>query len=226
MSVSSGQAPDGPAGPSPPTHGKRRISFFGREEPQQQSKSSLVAFYLSPKPKDRKKPFLTLQGITQAFAVYPERPELINKSTLMKIEGKLGRDDAAMNMKNREGWVLVMPELEPGVPQANETIRWLIGTTISLLLTSPAHDWSLIALHDSFSLYGRPHAYSWDPHDLASMMFAYPAGASRDVSHLFNRSYLLTSKYCSCPVTLHGTRNRRGHGSPGGSYFCNQNAPQ
>lgn len=142
MSVSSGQAPDGPAGPSPPTHGKRRISFFGRDDhqSQQQSKSSLVAFFLSPKPKDRKKPFLTLQAITQAFAVYPERPELINKSTLMKIEGKLGRDDAAMNMKNREGWVLVMPELEPGVPQANETIRWLIGTNISLLVRVPAHD--------------------------------------------------------------------------------------
>ena len=83
-----------------------------------------------PKPKDRKKPFLTLKEVTQAFAVYPERPELINKSTLMKIEGKIGNEGAAMNMKGREGWVLVMPELEPGVPQANETIRWLIGTNI------------------------------------------------------------------------------------------------
>ncbi|KAF8263900.1 hypothetical protein EI94DRAFT_1703672 [Lactarius quietus] len=118
--------------------------------------------YLPFLPKDRKKPFLTLQGVTQAFAVYPERPELINKSTLMKIEGKIGRDDAAMNMRGREGWVLVMPELEAGVPQANETIRWLI------------------AFHDSFSLYGRPHAYTWDPRDKASMMFAYPAGPSRD----------------------------------------------
>jgi CCR4-NOT transcriptional complex subunit CAF120 len=196
MSVSSGQAPDSQP---QPTHGKRRISFFGRDDhqPQQQSKSSVVAFYLSPKPKDRKKAFLTLQGVTQAFAVYPERPELINKSTLMKIEGKIGREDAAMNMRGREGWVLVMPELEPGVPQANETIRWLIGTIMSPSVRVPAHDWHLIAFHDSFSLYGRPQAYSWDPHDLASMMFAYPAGASRDVSPLFNRSYLLTSKFCS-----------------------------
>ncbi len=137
MNLSSGQSSDSSA--SPPLSGsahdsqrKKRISFFGREEnqPQLNSDRPVVTFYLSPKPKDRKKPFLTLKEVTQAFAVYPERPELINKSTLMKIEGKIGNEGAAMNMKGREGWVLVMPELEPGVPQANETIRWLIGTNI------------------------------------------------------------------------------------------------
>ena len=38
------------------------------------------------------------------------------------------------------------------------------------------------AFHDAFSLYGRPRAYSWDPRDEASMMFAYPVGPARDVS--------------------------------------------
>ncbi|KAI9461676.1 hypothetical protein BJY52DRAFT_1203440 [Lactarius psammicola] len=171
MTITAGQSPEGSAGPPRPgsphePQRKRRISsLFGREENQSQPLSNrpVVAFYLSPKPKDRKKPFLTFQDVTQAFAVYPERPELINKSTLMKIEGKIGHEDAAMNMRGREGWVLVMPELEAGVPQANETIRWLI------------------AFHDSFSLYGRPRVYSWDPRDPASMMFAYPAGPSRDL---------------------------------------------
>ena len=140
MVVSSGRLPDSPAGPPRPSspQRKRRISsLFGREEnqSQQRSKPPVVSFYLSQKPKDRKKAFLTLQDVTQAFAVYPERPELINKSTLMKIEGKIGRDDAAMNMRGREGWVLVMPELEVGVPQANETIRWLIGTQSRLFLS-------------------------------------------------------------------------------------------
>lgn len=170
MTVSAGQSPDGPPRPGSPYEPqllrKRRISsLFGREEnqPQQVSNRPILAFFLSPKPKDKKKPFLTLQDVTQAFAVYPERPELINKSTLMKIEGKIGHEDSAMNMRGREGWVLVMPELEPGVPQVNETIRWLI------------------AFHDSFSLYGRPRAYSWDPRDPSSMMFAYPTGPSRDL---------------------------------------------
>lgn len=187
MTVTSGHQPESPVGPpraGSPQRKKRISSIFGREEnqPQPTSKRPLVAFFLSPKPKDRKKPFLTLGDVTQAFAVYPERPELINKSTLMKIEGKIGKDNAAMNMRDREGWVLVMPELEPGVPQANETIRWLIGTVMSLSVRVPAHDWHRTAFHDSFSLYGRPKAYSWDPRDVSSMMFAYPAGPSRDVS--------------------------------------------
>jgi len=38
------------------------------------------------------------------------------------------------------------------------------------------------AIHDAFSLYGRPRAYSWDPRDEASMMYAYPVGPARDVS--------------------------------------------
>src|SRR5229473_2062627 len=38
------------------------------------------------------------------------------------------------------------------------------------------------AFHDVFSLYGRPRAYSWDPRDDASMMYAYPVGPARDVS--------------------------------------------
>lgn len=193
MAISSGSSPESSAGPpraGSPQRKRRISSLFGREENQSQAplKRAVVAFYLSQKPKDRKKAFLTLQDVTQAFAVYPERPELINKSTLMKIEGKIGNEDAAMNMRGREGWVLVMPELEAGVPQANETIRWLIGTIISLSVRVPAHDWHLAAFHDSFSLYGRPRAYSWDPRDLASMMFAYPAGPSRDVSLCFDYS--------------------------------------
>jgi CCR4-NOT transcriptional complex subunit CAF120 len=118
---------------------KRRIStLFGREEVRSPSISGVpvVAFYISPRPKDKKKPFLTLQVATQAFAVYPERPELITKSTLMKIEGTIGNEDAALGMRGREGWVLVMPELEAGVPQTTETIRWLIGKVIS---HAPSH---------------------------------------------------------------------------------------
>jgi len=128
----SGGPPQSGTPPDPPQH-KRRISFFGRDNNQSQPLSTepLIAFYLSPKPKDRKRPFLIQRDVTQAFAVYPERPELINKSTLMKIEGTIGDEEVAMTMRKPEGWILIMPELETGVPQANETIRWLIGTVVS-----------------------------------------------------------------------------------------------
>jgi CCR4-NOT transcriptional complex subunit CAF120 len=139
----SGGPPQAGAPPDPPPQHKRRISFFGRDNNQTQPPPSepLIAFYLSPKPKDRKRPFLTLRDVTQAFAVYPERPELINKSTLMKIEGTIGDEEVAMTMCKREGWILIMPELETGVPQANETIRWLIGTVVLYSIAISTHLW-------------------------------------------------------------------------------------
>jgi CCR4-NOT transcriptional complex subunit CAF120 len=198
MAVISATPQDAPGGPprpgSPPEpQHKRRISslFGGRDNSQSQPPSStpLAAFYLSPKPKDRKKPFLTLRNITQAFAVYPERPELINKSTLMKIEGSIGDEEVALSMRKREGWVLVMPELEAGVPQANETIRWLIGATVPYSFRNCCSCSITAAFHDAFSLYGRPRAYSWDPREQVSMMFAYPFGPARDVSFRFLSLY-------------------------------------
>jgi hypothetical protein len=67
------------------------------------------------------------------------------------------------------------------------------------------------AIHDAFSLYGRPRAYSWDPRDEASMMYAYPVGPTRDVSFPTQCSSHLLNCY---PVTFLRTRNGREHGSP------------
>ena len=138
----SGEPPQ-PGTPADPPQHKRRISFFGRNNNQTQPPSAepLITFYISPKPKDRKQPFLILRDVTQAFAVYPERPELINMSTLMKFEGTIGDEEVAMAMRKREGWILVMPELETGVPQANETILWLIGTVVSYSIAISTHVW-------------------------------------------------------------------------------------
>ena len=87
----------------------------------------LISMFTSPKLKDRKKALLTVHGVTQAFGVYPERPELINRSTLLKVEGTFGEDDMAATFKMREGWVLIMPELENNVGQAAEMLKWVVG---------------------------------------------------------------------------------------------------
>jgi hypothetical protein len=39
-----------------------------------------------------------------------------------------------------------------------------------------------VGIHDAFELYGRPKAYTWDPRDSLSLMFAYPIGQHKDVS--------------------------------------------
>jgi len=140
--------------------------------------------YTSAKPKDRKKAVLTMTQVTQAFAVYPERPELISRSTLIKVEGLIGDEHTAGGMRGREGWMLILPEIDSGSNPTIEMLRWIIGQSIHfpqalcgiqlLALLSTA-------LHDAFEMYGRPQAYTWDARDSLSMMFAYPVGPTRDV---------------------------------------------
>lgn len=106
---------------------KRMSSLFSREQIEDLPPRPVLSLYASSKPKDKKKALLTLKDVTQAFAVYPERPELINRSTLMKLEGLLGDEETAGGMRGREGWLLVMPELEAGNTQASEMLKWLVG---------------------------------------------------------------------------------------------------
>ncbi|EJF64913.1 hypothetical protein DICSQDRAFT_159886 [Dichomitus squalens LYAD-421 SS1] len=154
---------------SPTTVRKRRMSnIFSREKAPVSNLPArpMIQLFASSKSKDKKKALLTMRSVSQAFAVYPERPELISRSTLMKLEGQLGDEDMAGVLKMREAWLLVMPELEGANTRASEMLRWIIG------------------IHDAFELYGRPKMYSWDPRDSQSMMFAYPIGPHRDLLFL------------------------------------------
>jgi len=114
---------------SPGVLKKKRVSLFSRDlSPSHAGPARpVVAFYFSNKPKDKKRPLLTLQNVTQAFAVYPERPELINRSTLIKVEGQFANEDLAKEMAGREGWILIMPDLEGGNNQVGEMLKWIIG---------------------------------------------------------------------------------------------------
>ncbi|THH30016.1 hypothetical protein EUX98_g4168 [Antrodiella citrinella] len=156
---------------SPNTPKKNRLSqLFSREQSPPRSSATpsrpLVQVFASQKPKDKKKALLTFKDVAQAFAVYPERPELISRSTLMKLEGVFGDEEMVGSMRNREAWLLVMPELEANNTRASEMLKWLI------------------AIHDAFELYGRPRIYSWDPRDPESTMFAYPIGPNRELLFL------------------------------------------
>lgn len=107
---------------------KRMSNFFSKDHQDDPLPSRpILSLYASTKAKDKKQPLLTVKDVSQAFAVYPERPELINRSTLMKLEGLFGDEDTAGAMVNKEGWLLVMPELEGGNTQSSEMLKWLVG---------------------------------------------------------------------------------------------------
>ncbi|KIY43964.1 hypothetical protein FISHEDRAFT_8564, partial [Fistulina hepatica ATCC 64428] len=156
------------AAPVNVTRKKRMSEFFSSSHASPMLSGPVkpvIALYAGPKTKDRKKPLLTISDVSQAFAVYPERPDLVTMSTLIKIEGLLGDEEMAAGMRRREGWVLLMPEMDPDVniTQLKEMLRWIS------------------AIHDAFELYGRPQAWTWDPRNPTSLMFGYPVGPHRDV---------------------------------------------
>ncbi|KAF8349050.1 hypothetical protein F5887DRAFT_879230 [Amanita rubescens] len=184
---------------------KRRVSDLFSRDPSPSHAGPVVAFYLSNKPKDKKRPLLTLQNVTQAFAVYPERPELINRSTLIKVEGQFANEELAKEMVGREGWILIMPDLEGGNNQVGEMLKWII------------------ALHDAFGLYGRPHGWTWDPRERASLMFGYPVGPQKEVSVLDITAR--RSRETFLIVFVSRSRSRRDIGSKGRPDFGHTSEP-
>jgi CCR4-NOT transcriptional complex subunit CAF120 len=92
----------------------------------QRSKATLH-LYTGSKPKERRIPVLTMYEVKQVFAMYPERPEMINISTLMKVEGLLGDEAAAGGMRSREAWMMIMPEADPGASPSRGMLKWITG---------------------------------------------------------------------------------------------------
>jgi CCR4-NOT transcriptional complex subunit CAF120 len=177
-------ATNGSASASPPVViRKRRVSnIFHSSSPSTPNSSSstslpsgpFVTIYTSPKPKHRKSPpLLIISNVTQVYAVYPERPELISKSTLMKIEGFLDDGDMAGLWRGKEGWAFLMPESENG--RDKQPLAGQGGGQVAEMLK-----W-IVALHDAFKLYGRPEAWTWDPRDPVSLMYGYPVGRMKEV---------------------------------------------
>ena len=107
---------------------KNRISgLFSRDKPSDLPERPNISLYTAPRGKEKVKPLLMFDAVTQAFAVYPERPKLISSSTLIKLEGTYGDEDMCANMRRREGWMLLMPDLEGARSVSGEMLRWLIG---------------------------------------------------------------------------------------------------
>jgi hypothetical protein len=107
---------------------KRRefyLSDLFQGESNDLPKQATISLYDSPRGKGGRKPVLKFKAVTQAFAVYPEQPKLINGSTLIKLEGTYGDERMCANMKRRKGWMLLMPNAEDA--KSGEMLKWLIG---------------------------------------------------------------------------------------------------
>jgi CCR4-NOT transcriptional complex subunit CAF120 len=107
--------------------------LFSRDRSNDLPERASISFYNSPRGKDKKKPPLTFEAVTQAFAVYPEMPNLTSSGTLIKLEGMYGDERMCADMRHREGWMLLMPDSE-GVG-SGEMLRWLIGEHVPFAIS-------------------------------------------------------------------------------------------
>ena len=185
----SGSVSDGGPSNSPNMKSNRRISnLFSRDDGVHGSShlplKPTITLFVGNKVKERKVAVLSMREVTQVFAVYPERPELVNMSPLVKVEGLMGDEVAAGGMRSREAWLMFMPEVDGTTAgQATVMLKWVMGECNNLTLSEFIYlmvDWFL-ALHDAFELYGRPKSYNWNPRDPDSLMFGYPVGSQKEV---------------------------------------------
>ncbi|GES98768.1 PH domain protein [Rhizophagus clarus] len=106
-------------------------------------------FYESKK---SKKPFMTLANVLQTYAIYPEDPALIDKTTTFCVEGTLFPTKPT---ENKPGDFVILT-----ADSLNEMTKWLFG------------------FFDSFKLYGRPKELLYDFKNPVSPFFAVPTGRS------------------------------------------------
>ncbi|KAK3904726.1 hypothetical protein C8A05DRAFT_42242 [Staphylotrichum tortipilum] len=117
-----------------------------------------IKFYDSKKEAEKKKkhqrPIASITDAYSAYAIYPQAKELIDTSTLLKIEGDITIHSDPPS--STEGFVFIMPETHPAVSGFEMLLRTLFPT------------W------DTFALYGRPGRLVASSLDNRSLMFAMP----------------------------------------------------
>jgi len=113
-----------------------------------------IKFYDTKKITKKTRPIATVTDAYSCYAIYPQSKQLIDQSTLVKVEGKITIH--ATVEKVTEGFVFVMPEARPAVT----------GFEIMLQFLFP--------VFDTFALYGRPNKLIADVLDTRGLMFAMP----------------------------------------------------
>lgn len=112
-----------------------------------------INFYESDKKLKKANIMATVTKAKALYAVYPSSNQLIDSSTLVKIEGSIvfGKKE-----EPQESNIFIMLEKHHAVPSYDTVIRFLI----------PAMN--------AFELYGRPNKLSSDKQDLSSLLFGLP----------------------------------------------------
>lgn len=129
---------------------------FAVIEPSKKSrkgfKHGFIYFYENEK-MSKKLLMAKITSISSVYALYPRNYTIIDKSTLIKLDGAIQFDQKE---SSKSCSIFLMPEQHTSVPGYDTLIRFLIP------------------LMDSFNLYGRPTRLNADKTDIDSLLFGLP----------------------------------------------------
>ncbi|RPA86939.1 hypothetical protein BJ508DRAFT_122297 [Ascobolus immersus RN42] len=127
-----------------------------------------IKFYRTNKNKKKQTPLAVVRSAYACYAIFPERKEMIEHSSLIKLEGTIEFFEPGANVV--EGDVFIWPDSHQNVANMEQMVRWLMRA------------------YDALGLYGRPGRLIADCSDPRSIMFAMAndGGNSLDIQDVAN----------------------------------------
>lgn len=132
---------------------KRCFAIITQPNSKKDSALGQISFFENDKKTKKNQAIATIVGSTRLYAVYPSSPQLIDTSTILKLEGSMKFEKKDIPQDTN---VFIMPEKHHAVPGYDTTIRFLV----------PAMN--------AFKLYGRPRKLIANKDDPKSLLFGLP----------------------------------------------------
>jgi hypothetical protein len=132
---------------------QHRSKMFGRKQSTAGINEEHILLFETKKSKT---PVWTLSQLTQAYAVYPESPQLIEKGSMIRLDGQIKSSSAQQNAQVKATFT------------EDDCCCWFMADQSPLTI-----QW-LLAVYDTFKLYGRPDALLKDPKNQHSLNFGEP----------------------------------------------------
>lgn len=132
-----------------------------------------IKFYETKRTK-RVTPIATISDAYSVYAIYPLTQELVEQSTLVKVEGQITIHSE--KQPSSEGFVFVLPELHAAISGFEMMVRWLFP------------------VFDTFGLYGRPTRLNADTSSTNSLMFALSSNKRNGYLEVLDVSNLILTE--------------------------------
>lgn len=156
---------------------QHRSKRFGKKSQFDNVAEEIILLYETKKSKT---PIWTLSRLTQAYAVYPESPQLIEKASMIRIDCRTCNGVKSDTFSEEDGYFWFMAD------HSQLTIQWLL------------------AVYDTFKLYGRPETLLNDRLNPNSLNYGEPVQDLNTV--VYPKLFLETDEVVAFMEASHVTR--------------------